>query len=55
MLFADDVLCNKTIQEVEERLEVWKRVFKKRDMEISRKKTEYFFAGVGNAQQKSIK
>ena len=43
MMFADYVvLCNKTIHEAKERLEVWRKVLEERGMKISRKKTEYF-------------
>ena len=46
MMFADDVvICAERQEEVEERLERWRRALEDRGMRISRKKTEYLCVG----------
>ena len=41
MLFADDlVLCESTLEEAEEQLELWRNVIENKGLRISRKKTE---------------
>ena len=46
MMFADDVvICAERQEEVEERLERWRRTLEDRGMRISRKKTEYLCVG----------
>ena len=46
MMFADDVvICVERQEEVEERLERWRRALEDRGMRISRKKTEYLCVG----------
>ena len=42
MLFAGDiVICEKTKEEVEQRLESWRYALERRGMKVSRSKTEY--------------
>ena len=42
MLFADDVVpCGQTREEIEGRLETWRREMENRGMKVSRPKTEY--------------
>ena len=42
MLFGDDiVICEKTREEVEQRLQSWRYALEKREMKISRSKTKY--------------
>ena len=42
MLFADDlVLCEKTRQEAEEQLELWRIAIESKGLRVSRNKTEY--------------
>ena len=49
MLLADViVICEKTREEVERRLESWKYALKKRGMKVSRTKTEYLCINGGN-------
>ena len=49
MLFADDiVICEETRQEVERRLEYWKYALERREMKVSRSKTEYLCTYGGN-------
>ncbi|XP_047486800.1 uncharacterized protein LOC125037643 [Penaeus chinensis] len=56
MLFADDVvICTKTRQEVERRLETWRHALERRGLEVSRKKTEYLCTGGGEKEKGSIK
>ena len=46
MLFADDiVICEETREEVERRLEFWRYALEKREMKVSRSKTEYLNGG----------
>ena len=49
MLFADDiVICKKTREEVERRLESWRYALERRGMKVSRSKTEYLCINEGN-------
>ena len=49
MLFADDiVICEKTREEVEQRLESWRYALEKRGMKVSRLKTKYLCINGGN-------
>ena len=49
MLFADDtVICEETREEVERRLESWKYALERREMKVSRSKTEYLCINGGN-------
>ena len=42
MLFVDDiVICEETIEKVEQRLESWRYALERRGMKVSRSKTEY--------------
>ena len=42
MLFADDVVvCSETMEEVKQRLEMWREVMEARGVRASRQKTEY--------------
>ena len=42
MLFANDiVICEETREEVEQRLECWRYALERREMKVSRSKTEY--------------
>ena len=42
MLFVDDiVICEETRKEVERKLECWRYALKRREMKVSRSKTEY--------------
>ena len=44
MLFADDiVICQETREEVEQRIECWRYVLKRRGMKVSRSKTQYLW------------
>ena len=49
MLFADDIaICEETREEVERRLESWKYALERREMKVSRSKTEYLCINGGN-------
>ena len=49
MLFADNiVICEKTREEVEQRLESWKYALERRGMKVSRSNTEYLCINGGN-------
>ena len=49
MLFADDILiCEETREEVKQRLESWRYALEKREMKVSRSKTEYLCINGGN-------
>ena len=49
MLFADDiVICEKTREEVQRRLEFWRYSLERRGMKVSRSKTEYLCINGGN-------
>ena len=49
MLFADDiVICEETREEVKRRLESWKYALERREMKVSRSKTEYLCINGGN-------
>ena len=49
MLFADDiVICEEIRKEVEQRLEYWRYALERRDMKVSRSKTEYLCINGGN-------
>ena len=49
MLFADDiVICKETREEMERRLESWKYALERREMKVSRSKTEYLCINGGN-------
>ena len=55
MLFADDiVICEETREEVERRLEFWRYALEKREMKVSRSKTEYLCINGGN-DHKTVK
>ena len=46
MLFADDiVLCRQNCKELEEDLEIWRKVLERRSLKVSRSKTEYLRVG----------
>ena len=49
MLFADDiVICEEIRKEVEQRLEYWRYALERKDMKVSRSKTEYLCINGGN-------
>ena len=49
MLFADDsVICEKTREEVERRLECWRYALERRGMKVCRSKTKYLGINGGN-------
>ena len=49
MLFVDDiVICKETREEVEQRLESWRYALERREMKVSRSKTEYLCISGGN-------
>ena len=49
MLFADDiVICKETREEVKQRLESWRYALERREMKVSRSKTEYLCINGGN-------
>ena len=55
-MFADDVvLCSRTREEAEEKLEDWRRVLEDRGLKVSRKKTEYVCTGGGEKVPGTIK
>ena len=52
MMFADDiVICEKTREEVEQRLESWRYALEGRGMKVSRSKTEYLCINGGNVNE----
>ena len=52
MLFADDiVICEKTREEVEQRLESWRHALERRGMKVSRSKTECLCINGGNGKE----
>ena len=52
MLFADDiVICEKTGEEVEWRLECWRYALERRGMKVSRSKTEHLCISGGNNKE----
>ena len=56
MLFADDiVICKKTREEVEQRLECWRYSLERRGMKVSRSKTEYLCINGRNDGDKTVK
>ena len=49
ILLADDiVICEETREEVERRLEFWGHALERREMKVSRSKTEYLCINGGN-------
>ena len=55
MLFVDDiVICKETREEVEQRLECWRYLLERREMKVSRSKTEYLCINGGN-DDKTVK
>ena len=55
MLFSDViVICEKTREEVERRLECWRYALEKRGMKVSRSKTKYLCINGGN-DKKTVK
>ena len=49
MLFADDnVICEETREEMEQRLESWKYALERREMKVNRSKTKYLCINGGN-------
>ena len=55
MLFADDiVICKETREEVEQRLECWRYVLKRRGMKVSRSETKYLCIN-GENDKKTVK
>ena len=55
MLFADDiVICEETSEEVKRRLESWRYALERREMKVSRSKTEYLCINGGN-DNKTVK
>ena len=54
MLFVDDiVICEKTREEVERKLECWRYALERRWMKVSRSKTEYLCVNGGNNKQRN--
>ena len=52
IVFADDiVICKETREEVEPRLECWRYALERRDMKISRSKTEYLCINRGSDKE----
>ena len=52
MLFADDVvICSETMEEVEQRLELWREAMEARGMRVSRQKTEYLKLRAGDRHE----
>ena len=55
ILFADDiVICEETREEMEQRLECWRYALERREMKVSRSKTEYLCINEGN-DDKTVK
>ena len=55
MLFAHDIMiCEETREEVEQRLESWRYALERREMKVSRSKTEYLCINGGN-DDKTVK
>ena len=55
MMFADDVvLCTKTREEAERKLENWRSALEERGLKVSRKKTEYLCSGGGQKAEGTI-
>ena len=47
--FADDVeICEETRQQIERRLECWRYALKRKEIKVSRPKTEYLCVNRGN-------
>ena len=51
MLFADDMVCGELWENLETRLETWRRAMEDRGMRVSRQKTEYLCIGEGEADE----
>ena len=52
MLFVDDiVICEETREEVKQRLECWGYALERREMKVSRSKTEYLCINGGNDEE----
>ena len=53
MLFADDiVICEKTREEVERKLECWKYALQRRGKKVSRSKTKHLCVNGGNEKER---
>ena len=56
MMFANYVpLCSSKREELQKRLEIWRKTLEERGMKISQKKTEYLCAGGRREQEGNIK